>query len=47
MENNTEQIGEAVLALLCLNMCEQNCAWKTLDWSALNCLHDRGIFIIR
>ncbi|MHA6848764.1 DUF6429 family protein [Ralstonia syzygii] len=45
MSINTDTIDEVVLALLFLNLCddEGNRAWKSLDWDALNRLHDKGL----
>jgi len=45
MSINTDTIDEIVLALLFLNLCdaEGNRAWKSLDWDALNRLHDKGL----
>ena len=44
----SDRIDEAVLALLYLNICE--CprfggarAWKSLDWDALDRLHDKDL----
>jgi hypothetical protein len=31
MEIDTEAVEEMVLALLCLNLCERNRAWKSFD----------------
>ncbi|WP_048987271.1 DUF6429 family protein [Burkholderia cenocepacia] len=42
MDINTEAVDEVVLALLHLNRCEQNRAWKSFDWAALNRLHEKG-----
>ncbi|MDN7631625.1 hypothetical protein C6Q09_13815 [Burkholderia multivorans] len=42
MDINTEAVDEVVLALLFLNRCEQNRAWKSFDWAALNRLHEKG-----
>lgn len=45
MTINTDTLDEVVLALLFLNLCddEGNRAWKSLDWNALNRLHDKGL----
>ena len=45
---NTDRIDEAVLALLHLNICELSPfggarAWKTLDWDAMDRLHESGL----
>lgn len=38
----TDAIDEAVLALLYLTVHDDNRAWKSFDWEALNRLHERG-----
>nr|WP_124384270.1 DUF6429 family protein [Ralstonia sp. SET104] len=45
MAINTDIIDEVVVALLFLNLCDNggNRAWKSLDWAALNRLHDKGL----
>ncbi|MFC4346153.1 DUF6429 family protein [Cupriavidus numazuensis] len=43
--SNTESIDEAVLALLYLNLCDQNRAWKSFDWAAMNRLHEKGFIL--
>lgn len=35
-------IDDAVLALLYLTLHDDNRAWKSFDWDALNRLHERG-----
>ncbi|MBB5499615.1 DUF6429 family protein [Paraburkholderia sp. MM5384-R2] len=42
MDIDTAAIDEVVLALLHLNLCDGNRAWKSFDWSALNRLHAKG-----
>ena len=42
MENNTQRIDEAVLALLYLGLHERNRAWKGFDWDAMGRLHEKG-----
>lgn len=42
MDIDNEAIDEVVLALLHLNLCDQNRAWKGLDWPALKRLHIKG-----
>lgn len=42
----TEEVDEAVLALLHLNSFEERLgwrAWKTFDWDAMDRLHERGL----
>ena len=44
----TDRIDEAVLALLHLNICERSRfggarAWKSLDWGAMDRLHESGL----
>lgn len=44
--SRTEEVDEAVLALLHLNAFDdrgQTRAWKTLDWNALDRLHEKGL----
>nr|WP_315594904.1 DUF6429 family protein [uncultured Cupriavidus sp.] len=43
MDINTDAIDEVVLALLYLNLCGENRAWRSFDWDALNRLHERGL----
>ncbi len=43
-----DRIDEAVLALLYLNICERSRfggarAWKSLDWDAMDRLHDKDL----
>jgi hypothetical protein len=42
MEIDTEKIGEAVLALLYLTLHDGSRAWTSLDWDAMNRLHEKG-----
>ncbi|SIT44944.1 conserved hypothetical protein [Paraburkholderia ribeironis] len=42
MNIDTEAIDEVVLALLHLNLCERNRAWKGFDWPTMNRLHEKG-----
>jgi|SRR6516225_10547805 hypothetical protein len=42
MDISTDAVDEVVLALLYLNLCGENRAWKSLDWDALNRLHEKG-----
>ncbi|WP_245176229.1 DUF6429 family protein [Cupriavidus sp. AcVe19-6a] len=42
MDINTDAVEEVVLALLHLNLCGENRAWKRLDWNALSRLYDKG-----
>jgi hypothetical protein len=39
---NTDQIDEAVLALLNLGLHDDARAWKTFDWDAMGRLHEKG-----
>ena len=44
----TDRIDEAVLALLYLNICERSTfggasAWKSLNWDAMDRLHESGL----
>ena len=43
MDLNTDSVDEVVLALLYLNLCEERRAWKSLNWGALNRLHEKGL----
>lgn len=43
MTLNTDRIDDAVLALLLLGLHEQNRAWKSFDWDAMNRLHSKGL----
>jgi hypothetical protein len=43
MNLNTDRIDDAVLALLLLGLHEQNRAWKSFDWDAMNRLHAKGL----
>ncbi|WP_316669165.1 DUF6429 family protein [Ralstonia psammae] len=43
MNIDTAAIDDAVLALLYLTLHDHNRAWKSLDWDALNRLHERGL----
>lgn len=45
MDINTEAVDEAVLALLYLNLCDQNRAWKNFDWAAMNRLHEKSFIL--
>ncbi|MDR6495641.1 hypothetical protein J2797_005565 [Paraburkholderia terricola] len=42
MDIDTGAVDEVVLALLYLNLCDQNRAWKSFDWEAMNRLHESG-----
>ena len=42
MELDTEKIDEAVLALLYLTLHDRYRVWKSMDWDAMNRLHDKG-----
>ncbi len=43
MTFNTDQIDDAVLALLYLGLHDQYRAWKGFDWEAINRLHEKGM----
>ena len=40
---DTDRIDEAVLALLYLGLHEDDRAWKSFDWDAMDRLHDKGL----
>ena len=43
MEIDNDKIDEAVLALLHLTLHDHDTrAWKSLDWNAMNRLHEKG-----
>jgi hypothetical protein len=42
LDIDTEAIDAVVLALLHLNLCDRNRAWKSFDWPTLNRLHTKG-----
>jgi hypothetical protein len=42
MDIDIDKIDETVLALLYLTLHEENRAWKSLDWDAMNRLHEKG-----
>ena len=42
MEDDTEKIDQAILALLYLTLHDENRAWKSFDWDAMNRLHEKG-----
>jgi len=42
MNIDTDQVDEAVLALLQLGLHEGNRAWKGFDWDAMQRLHAKG-----
>lgn len=42
MDIDTERIDEAVLALLYLTLHDEIRAWKSMDWDAMNRLHEKG-----
>jgi hypothetical protein len=43
MEEDTDKIDEAVLALLWLTLHDANRAWKGHDWDAMDRLHRKGM----
>jgi hypothetical protein len=42
MNIDTDEIDEAVLALLYLTIHDGSRAWKGFDWEAMNRLHEKG-----
>jgi hypothetical protein len=42
MEIDKDKIDEAALALLTMTMDKYRSAWKQLDWSITNSLHEKG-----
>ena len=42
MEEDTEKIDQTILALLYLTLHDENRAWKSFDWDAMNRLHEKG-----
>lgn len=42
MKYNQDKIDEATLALLFLNMWDEDRAWKGFDWDTLDRLHQKG-----
>ena len=42
MEMDTEKIDQTILALLYLTLHDENRAWKSFDWDAMNRLHETG-----
>ncbi|ARB44248.1 DUF6429 family protein [Alloalcanivorax xenomutans] len=43
MDIDEDKIDEAVLALLYLTLHDDDRAWKSFDWEAMNRLHDKGL----
>jgi hypothetical protein len=43
MEFDEAKIDDAVLALLYLSLRSDHRSWKSLDWEAMNRLHERGL----
>jgi hypothetical protein len=43
MPLNTDKIDDAALALLYLTLHDGGWAWKSLDWDALDRLHEKGM----
>ncbi len=39
---DTEKIDQTILALLYLTLHDENRAWKSFDWDAMNRLHETG-----
>jgi len=42
MKFDDSKIDDAVLALLCLGLHDQDRAWKGFDWGTMNRLHEQG-----
>ena len=42
MEIDQEKVDDAALALLSMTMDKYRSAWKQLDWSITNSLHEKG-----
>ncbi|MGE5304027.1 MAG: DUF6429 family protein [Alphaproteobacteria bacterium] len=42
MDFDTKKIDEAILALLYLTLHDDDRAWKSFDWDAMNRLHEQG-----
>jgi hypothetical protein len=42
MEPDTQKIADAILGLFYLTLHEQCRAWKSMDWDALDRLHEKG-----
>lgn len=42
MDIDNDKIDEAVLALLYLTLHNEDRAWKSFDWDAMNRLHEKG-----
>lgn len=43
MELDEQRIDDAVLALLYLNLHDEQRAWKSLNWDAMERLHGKGL----
>jgi hypothetical protein len=43
MDFDENKIDQTVLALLYLTLHDENHAWKSIDWAAMNRLHDKGL----
>lgn len=43
MDFDETKIDQAVLALLYLTLHDDNHAWKSIDWDAMNRLHEKGL----
>lgn len=43
MELDEQRIDDAVLALLYLNLHDGQRAWKSLNWEAMERLHEKGL----
>lgn len=42
MEIDEDKVDDAVLALLYLTLDRNGRAWKSMDWTAMNRLHEKG-----
>lgn len=45
MDMDIEKIDEAILALLYLTLHDRDRAWKSMDWDAMNRLHEKGFIL--
>jgi hypothetical protein len=43
MEIDLDKVDDAVFALLWLTLHDERRAWKSLDWGALDRLHEKGM----
>lgn len=45
MEFDEDKIDRTVLALLYLTLHDGDRAWKSMDWDAMNRLHEKGLIL--